>query len=189
VRARTTDVSYPYRMGAGFAGDINRTHPFSAIPVLMDDTTPIRLYGDAGVPNQANGKIRGLVVADASDANKLVIAGVLVRPYPVQQASGGMSQPLGGSSAPATNQPQDILEDGHIMVKCYGAGPAPSRGNPVFVWCAASAGAHVLGGFESEPTAGSTVEIANAEWVGGIDANGIAELRVWKAKNAQTVPA
>lgn len=177
ARVRTTDVAFTYRMGAGFAGDVNRTHPASIFPALLNGTNPIAAYGFPGLANAADGTVRGFIAAD--QGTTVSAAGVLVRPYPVQQSSGGMSQTLGGSAAPAANQPQDFLDAGFILVKVP-AGSAPQRGATVYVWCTASSGAHVQGGFEIAASAGNTAVLKNAAFVGGADANGIAEVRVWQ---------
>lgn len=179
-RARTNDVAFTYRMGAGFPGDINRTHPFSSIAGLLDDDQPVRLYGDPALVDSAESSYRGF---QAGDTAVTVMAGVLVRPYPVQQTTGGMSAALGTAAPPTAPSVVDILEDGFIMVKCNNyAAQQPAKGGIVYVWCAASAGAQVQGGFSSVASGGNTAALANAEWTGPGDANGVAEIRVWKAR-------
>lgn len=181
ARARTTDISFTYRMGAGFPGDVNRTHPASILPGLMDTANPIRLYGDPCVINNAANTYRGLLVGDQATVTS--IAGLLVRPYPVQQTSGGMSSAIGAATPPVGPAAVDILEDGYAMVKCNNfAANAPALGTAVYVWCAASAGNHVLGGFEAAATGGSTILLTNAQWMSPADATGIAEIRVWSGK-------
>jgi hypothetical protein len=178
-RARTCDISISYRMGAGMIGDINRTHPFSAVPRLMDAANPIRLYGDPCLVG-ANNAMRAVLTSDQATATK--IKGILVRPYPTSQTTGGMSATIGAATPPTSAVPIDILEDGHMMVKCNNfAANAPGMGGAVYVWAAASSGNHVLGGFEAAATAGSTFPVANAEWTSPADSNGVAEIRVWKA--------
>lgn len=177
-RARTTDVSYAYRMGAGFPGDINRTQPFSALPGLMNAANPIRLYGDAAIVDSATNSYRGAV---AGDAGVTRIDGVLVRPYPVQQTSGGMNAVFGQAAAPAAGV-VDVLRAGFIMVRCNNFSAAqPTKGGAVHLRIAATAGVLVQGGFHSAADAANTVLIANAKWNGPGDAAGIAELEVWPA--------
>lgn len=178
-RSRTHDVAFTFRMGAGFAGEVNRTHPVSIYPSLMHSTQPVRLYGDPGIYDAATASVRGF---QAGDTALTKIDGVLVRPYPTQQSTGGMSATLGGAGTPASNQPADIVEEGAIMVKCNNFGVnAPTKGGAVWVWCAASAGNDVQGGFRAAVSAGNTAAITNAKWNGPADANGIAELIVFKA--------
>jgi hypothetical protein len=171
VRAKTRDVAFAYRMGAGFAGDVNRTHPFSATPNLQDATTPVRLYGDPCVVNTAANTVRGFTAGDTAITR---MYGVAVRPFPTQQST--TSQGLGAGAA-STSQPLDVLDSGFIMVKCNVG--TPTKDGLVYVWCAASSGSHVQGGFEAAATGGSTAAIANARFNGPPDANGICEIRVF----------
>lgn len=180
TRARTLDAALTYRMGAGNPGDVTRAHPAGIVARLQDAANPVRLYGDAVVYSATAGQVRGVIAADQAASTK--IKGVAVRPGNISQTSGGMTATFGVASPPVGNVALDVLEDGFIMVKCNNfAVNAPVLGGQVFVWAAASAGAHVIGGFEAATSAGSTFTVANAEWVSPADANGIAELRVWRA--------
>ncbi len=175
VRARTHDVAFTYRMGAGFPGDVNRTHPASILPGLMNTTNPVRLYGDPVVIDTATNSYRGILVGDTAVTT---IAGILVRPYPTQQTTGGMTSTLGAAVPPVTGV-VDVLNDGFIIARCNNfAAQQPTKGGAVFIWYAASTGAHVQGGFESVATGGSTIAITNARWNGPTDANGITEIQV-----------
>lgn len=178
VRATTHDVAFTYRMGAGFPGDVNRTHPASIVPGLQDITTPVRAYGHPLLFDGTNNSIKGFVAGDTAVTR---IKGVLVRPYPVQQASGGMSASIGAAAPGGARSVQDYIEDGFVMVKVDNiAAGAPSKGSAVFVWCAASSGNDVQGGFRCAASAGNTAAIANAEFTGPADSSGVAEIRVWK---------
>ena len=175
VRAKTRDAAFGFRMGAGFAGDVNRTHPASILPGLQDVTNPVRLFGDAAIINTAANSYRAFLSTDAAVTK---LAGVLVRPYPTQQTSGGMSSPLGAIAANVTGV-VDVVNEGFVMVRCNNfAAQQPTKGGAVFIWITASAGSHVQGGFESTVNAGNTVAISNAMFNGPGDANGICELQV-----------
>ena len=177
VRARTHDVAFTYRMGAGYPGDVNRTHPASILPGLMNVTNPVRLYGDPVLVDTATNSYRGFLAGDTAITK---LAGVLVRPYPTQQTTGGMASSFGAAVPPVTGV-VDVLEDGYVIVRCNNfAAQQPTKGGAVYVWIAASTGAHVQGGFESV-SSGSTVTISNAMWNGPTDANGVTELKVWTA--------
>lgn len=179
-RAVTHDVAFGFRMGAGFPGDVNRTHPFSVDPGLMDPTNPVRLYGDPVLINSTANSYRGFGTGDTAIT---AIDGVLVRPYPVQQTTGGMDAALGAAVPPQTRAAIDVLTDGYIMVKCNNAAVnPPAKGLPVFVRTAATAGALVQGGFHAADDGANAIEVTNAEWNSPADANGIAELRTWKAR-------
>lgn len=178
VRARTHDVAFTYRMGAGFPGDVNRTHPASILPGLMNTTTPVLLYGNPVLVDTVTNSIREVLVGDTAVTT---IAGVLVRPYPTQQTTGGMSASI-GAAVPPTSGVVDVLQDGFIMVRCNNfAAQQPTKAGAVFIWIAASTGAHVQGGFESVASSGNTIAITNARFNGPTDAAGVTELQVWQA--------
>ncbi len=174
IRAKTKDVAFSYRMGAGFAGDINRTHPFDCVPERQDVSDPITLYGNGCMMDTTNGTVRAIIAGDQSDSVAINLYGVLVRPYPTQQNS--TSQGLGTAVPPIAPAILDILTEGLIMVKVNGT---PTKRGPVYVWCTASTGAHVVGGFESAADAGDTVRVSNAYFNGAPDASGVVEMRVW----------
>ena len=162
-----------YRMGAGFAGDVNRTHPFSVEACLVDPTNPPTFYGQAVVPVAASNGVR---MIGAGDGALTDIYGVTVRPFPFQASTGGAYGAASiGSATPPTNQPIEILRAGYIMVPIVGV---PTKGLPVYVWYAAAAGAHLQGGFEIANTPGSTFLITapKTTFQGGADSSGIGEL-------------
>lgn len=176
-RFRTCDVAFQYRMGAGFAGDVNRGHPASIQPCLIDAAAPPTLSGQAVVVDPTTQGVRPLVAGDSALTG---IWGVTVRAYPFQQAltGGGRVGAIGfGVAAPNSQQPIDVLTAGYIMVNVVGA---TLKGAPVFIWIAASSGAHVQGGFEQAATGGSTISLDTARyfWNSPPDASGIAELRI-----------
>jgi len=176
VRAKTRDVAYNLRMPAGFPGDPNRTHPFSVLPGLSNPTNPPRLYGDPVLIDTATNSYRAVL---ASDTAVTKIDGILVRPYPTQQQTGGMASPLGAAPGPLGNQVIDVLNEGFIMARCNNfATQQPTKGGAVFVWVTASSGAHVQGGFESVANGANTIAITNAKWNGPTDAGGVTEIQV-----------
>jgi hypothetical protein len=151
---------------------VNRLHPADIMPSMMDVTNPIRRYGDPCIAVSTGG-YRGIIAADQAAGTK--INGVLVRSYPMQQAN--LSQSLGDGTPPVSGI-IDVLVEGNIMVKVVGA---PTKRSQAFVWAAASAGNHVIGGFEAVATGGSTMALTNAYFNGPADANGVAELKVFEA--------
>lgn len=175
-RAYTRDVAFTYRMPAGFAGDVNRTHPASIEPVLWDITSPPTYYGQAVVVDAASHNVRACGVTD--DSALTDIYGVAVRPYPIQQTTGGMAAGF-GNSIPPVNQPGDVLKSGYIMVPVSNLG-VPVKGGGVWVWAKPNSGNHIQGGFEVANSAGNTfaLPLNSYSWNGGPDANGIAELIV-----------
>lgn len=178
VRARTTDIAYGYRMPAGFPGDVNRTHPFSVLPRKMTQTlaNKVRLYGDPVVYDGTQNSVRGFI---AGDTARTTIDGVLVRPYPTQQTTGGLNAAIGAAVPPDGPAVVDILRYGYIMVRCNNfATQQPTMGGAVFVRVAATAGALIQGGFSSAADGANTVQITNARWCGPADANGVCEIEV-----------
>lgn len=175
-RARTCDVAFVYRMGAGFPGEINRTHPFSVMPALQQAANPVDGYGRA-VLYHTDGAARKILSTDTAVTK---IHGVSVRPYPTQQhsASGFGAPATFGAATPPTTGVIDVLEDGYIMVPIVGT---PVRGGAVHLWIAVASGSHVQGGFEAAATGGSTVALTNAYFVGGVDASGFGEIQVFRA--------
>lgn len=169
----TQDISFQFRMGAGFPGDVNRTHPASIVAGLMNQNVQApRLFGDPVIIDSATQSYRGIV---AGDTSTFACDGIVVRPYPTQQTVNGMTATI-GTGAPSTQQSVDILSDGFIMVKCNNSG-APNKGDPVYVYTAVNSGGHVQGGLEAAAGANLSL-ISNAFWNGPVDASGIGEIRV-----------
>lgn len=168
-------VAFPYRMGAGFPGDVNRTHPASILPNLVDATTPPTAYGQGVVVDAASGGVRPI---GAGDGALTEIFGVTVRPYPFQQSAATNYGAIGfGSDTPSTAQPIDVLRAGYITVSVVGS---PVKGGAVFIWYAASAGAHIQGGFEASATGGSTIALDTSKYFfnNSPDADGNVELGI-----------
>lgn len=166
--------SFGFRMGAGFQGDVNRSHPASIEPNLNDAVAPVLSAGLACLVNAAKNGVRQVAPGDTA-VTKLY--GVAVRAYPLQDT--GTSNAYGatgqGSEALPAGQAIDVLRFGYINVPINGA---PGKGDPVFVWVAASAGVHTQGGFEAAANGGNTAAVTNAVFNGAPDSNGIGEIVV-----------
>lgn len=175
-RMKTADVAYKYRMGAGFPGDVNRTHPASIEPVLLDSTDFPTAFGQLVVVTAA-GKMRKIKAGDSATT----IYGVMVRPYPTQAASAGQyGADALGASAPAIAGVHDVLRAGYIMSQLNSAAGAVVRGGPVFVWIGAAGGGHVVGGLESVSGGANTIALDPARYSfnGSADAAGVVELAI-----------
>ncbi len=176
TRAVTHDVSFTYRMGAGFAGDVNRTHPASIEPALTNQTNPPTRYGDAVIVDTATNTVRKFIVGDTATR----IYGTLVRPFPVQDASSAGNygaQALGNAVPPTGVQVvQDVLRTGYMLTQVVGS---PAKDGAVYIWVAAASGNHVVGGFESASGGASTVLVSNARFNGPPDANGVTEIVIF----------
>lgn len=169
-----------YRMGAGFPGDVNRTHPASISPILNDSATPVAFAGQVAMFNGASNDARAVVAGDAAANGTDVkrIAGIAVRAYPVQAvnpAANYDAQSLGASALPAGTV-IDTLRSGFIMGVVNGA---PNLGDPVYVWAAASTGSHVQGQYEASSSATNTFALPNGSYFNGPpDVNGNVEIFV-----------
>lgn len=185
-RAMTYDaaneMAIKFRMNAGFPGDPNRTHPFSIEPVMNDDSggAPVTLFGQFCVIDANGNAVRRIGAADQSDATSLMAWGVAVRPFPTSPGSAFSSLDTQGfgTGGPAASQVMDVLRWGYIMAKLNDPTEAPKKGDPVYVWCAASAGNQVQGGITATFSAGNTVKLANAVFNGPGDAAGNLEVIV-----------
>jgi len=169
-------VAYTYRMPAGFAGDVNRTHPAAVEPALTCVATPPTKYGQIVVVDTATNSVRPLAAGDQSDATLLTPWGVTVRPFPTQQTAGGMTSTIGAATPPVTGG-IDVLRSGYIMGQLNANVAAATKGGTVYVWCAATSGDHVQGGYETAFSAGNTVTLdARYKYNGPADSTGIVEI-------------
>lgn len=175
-RHRTCDTAFTFRMGAGFAGDVNRGHPASILPCLIDPTNPVTLFGIPVIVVTTSNGVRPFAAGDTALVDAF---GVSVRPFPYQQATtaNNYGAVAYGAGAPSTLQPLDVLRAGYIMVPVVGT---VTKGGAVFVWCAAASGAHVQGGFEAAASGGNTAALATPKfmWNSPADSTGIAELSI-----------
>jgi hypothetical protein len=171
VRDAASPYALTYRMPAGFPGDVSRFPRAVIDPCLVDPTGAYALQpGMPVVVNPANNGVRPLVAGD----NALTrIYGIVVRVFPEQQTTGGMTSALGNSSIPGPTA--SILRSGYIIVPINGT---PAKDGQVFIWVAASAAPHVQGGWETAASGGNTITLplSAADFNGGIDGSGIGEL-------------
>lgn len=172
-------MAIPFRMNAGFPGDITRTHPFSDEPMLNDDAAPADAYGQFVVIDATGNAVRKISAADQSDAVSLMAWAITVRPFPT--SPGGSVTAPGAASAfssgsPAAGQVIGGLRQGYMTSVLNDKTQTPKKGDAVFIWCAASAGAQIQGGITNTFSAGNTVKLANAVFNGAGDAAGNVEV-------------
>lgn len=174
----TRDAAFLGRMGAGSPGEVNRTHPASIEPGKIG-TVPPTQYGMPLLNDGSN----GLRMFQAGDTAVTLAWGTIVRPYPTQQVSGGMSAAF-GAGAPPTTGPIDTMRSGYMTVQlnpgAVAGGSSVAKGAPVFIWCAASDADHTQGGYEIEATGGSTAALDPDVYAynGPSDASGVIEISV-----------
>jgi hypothetical protein len=173
IRMKTHDAAFPFRMGAGFPGDVNRTHPASIEPCLIDASAPPTAYGQAVLVDATTQGVRPYASGDQSDTVASGY-GITVRPYPFQQSSASnFGAASFGAATPPVTGVMDVLRAGYIMALVVGTAV---KGAPVYVWSEASTGTHTLGGFEAVYSSGNTTKLANATFNGGSDASGVTEI-------------
>lgn len=180
TRAFTKDsaMAFPFRMGAGVPGDVNRTHPVSIEPNLIDSAAPPPAYGQPVLAAAANAGVRPFAAGDAAVTS---IYGMTVRPFPLQQSSGSNYGAASfGSATPPTSGVIDVMRTGYILVQLNDITATPAKGDPVFVWCAVTSGAHIQGGIEVTSSGGSTAALDTERYMfnGPPDANGVCEIVV-----------
>jgi len=178
VRIKFRDVAFPYRMGAGFPGDVNRAHPFSVEPCLQNATTPATLYGQAVLADTV-GATNTVRMFGAGDSSVTDMYGVTVRPFPLQAATApgsfGQQQLSDVTTPPGSGFPIDVLRMGYIMVKLNTGQTSPTKGATVYVRTAATSGNNVQGGFETAASTSATLS-SRYTYNGPADANGNVEI-------------
>lgn len=163
-------VAIPYRMAAGIPGDINR---IAAGIVEAQSITPAgttgapTTYGIPLVVDATSGNVGNMRAISSSDTT---IYGLLARPYP----TGGSQDPL-GVSTPPTSGACDVLVRGYMTVLLAGS-TAATKGGALYVWTAASSGAHVQGGFEAASSSGNTILVPGSYFMGPADTAGNTEI-------------
>lgn len=177
---KVEDISYTYRMGAGFAGDANRAHPVSIEPTVIDPANPTVYYGNAVIASGSTNDVRAVAAGDTALTD---VYGFAVRPFPIQQqqtTNYGGSASIGGQQQAPSNQPLDVIRMGYFMgqLNLVTGNPAATKGGTVYIWVAATSGQHIQGNFETQATGGSTITLAAAryEFNGPPDSTGITEI-------------
>jgi hypothetical protein len=177
---KTRDVAFQYRMGAGFAGTVNRSHPATIAPFLKDATNPPTFFGQAVAINSSTNAVRSYIAGDSTTPTD--VFGVIVRPFPFQGATAPTANYAGTGTTWGTGQlpdgAVDVLLSGFIMVPVVGS---PSNGSAVYVWDAASQASpyHLQSSWEASTPGGNgfAVTWGKTQFASPADANGIAELR------------
>jgi hypothetical protein len=168
-----TGTAIQFRMGAGFPGAVNRSHPVSIEPCLIDASAPPTLYGQAVLIDPTTQGVRPFVAGDQA----LIDAyGITVRPYPLQQNT---VTPALNTAVPPIAGVIDVLKNGYIMIGFNKSGSAPVKNGQAYIWTAATSGAHIQGGWETAAPAGNGCLIGSPNrsyYQGGWDANDIGEL-------------
>jgi hypothetical protein len=172
-------AAFTFRAGAGFPGEVTRQENSIIEPCVLNAATPPLFYGTPLIADASTGLLRPFAAGDTALAN---FYGILVRTFPSSQASATNfgNTPLGGAGVPPTSGPAGLLVSGYIAVQVPVGATAALKNGAVFVWCAASTGAHIQGGFETAASGGNTAAITGSgvttHFNGPQDANGVIEL-------------
>jgi hypothetical protein len=175
-KIKTNDIAIKFRMKAGFAGDVSRTHPVDINAEVADSTYPPTLAGQAVILSTTYG-VRHAVAADAETA--INIYGITVRTFPFQQAQTSASSYTGntnfgeaGFTAGIAGGPVDVMRRGYMMVYCNSG--TPVKGGKV--WVNTQGTSATVGNFEAGVSDANGFLVNNAVWNSGADADGIAEI-------------
>jgi len=173
-------VAFTYRMGAGFAGTVSRTHPASIAPYLKDATNPPTFFGQPVIVNTSANTVRAVLDSDRSGGATNVF-GVVCRPYPFQGVTAPTNNYAGTGTTWGTSQlpdgAVDILLSGFILVATQGT---PTLGGSVYIWTAAASGNHITGGWEATNPSGNGFGVSwgmSTLFNSPVDSNGVAELK------------
>jgi len=174
-----------FRMPAGFAGDVSRTHPAAIEPAQIRVATPPTAYGIPVVVDADGAGVRPFGTGEASDTVAAIAYGFTARPFPTQQTSTTDMSATIGAATPPTKGVIDVLRSGYIMATLNPAAAVTGalKGGRVYVWCAATTGSvntlHTQGGLEVAASSGNTVELdGRFLYNGPADANGVLEVSV-----------
>jgi len=174
----TRDIAYIRRIPLGIPGTPSRGVGLSTIEAQLitpfGATAPAS-YGLAVQIDSVTGQAR---IINSTDTDAY---GALVRVYPT--SDGGNVNPTNsgfGAGIPPKSGVVDIMVRGYMTVALsnYAAAP-PKKNGTVYVWYSASAGNHVLGGFEASASGGNTLALPD-KWyfTGGCDSSGNAEIAI-----------
>lgn len=165
-------TAFAYRMPAGIPGEMQRIWAGTTIEPNVQESPYVPAYGNAVFMDTTTGCVRAVQAGDTT------IYGFAVRPYPIQAgASYGAwgGQPLGQPIAPPQEGVIDVLRRGYINV-LLGGSTAAKKGGEVYVWVAASSGAHVQGQVEAASASSNTVALPTSTFQGPADSNGNVEI-------------
>lgn len=141
--------------------------------------------GDAAIPFGTPLKLSsGKVVAMGASDTAAAFIGIAGREF--KSALDYTNQGLG---AYAPNDPVAVFQRGVINCKCQKGTPAYGTSVYLRITANSSYSTAVVGGLEAEADSTNTIELKGCKWMGGKDANGIAELRITTFPNVGVVNA
>jgi len=163
--------AFTYRMGAGFPGDVNRTHPVTIEPCIVSATNPPDAYGQVVVIDSTTGTVRKIIAGDT--IGTVTAYGVTVRPYPAQQSTtSNFCGAVDGNIAPPATGVIDVLRSGYIMTNLNTGNAAASyRGQPVYVRVTSATTGYVVGTCQTDSSTASSVLLSNCTFNSSSDSS------------------
>jgi hypothetical protein len=173
-RWRTHDIAYMYNMPVGRAGTVARAHPSPTLETgIIDSAAVPSQFGLAVILDPTSRQVRVPVTADAVTQ----VWGILFAPFPFQVDSAINYGAVGFGASPVPSSGAcDVARAGYLLVPINGI---PKKGDPLYVWVAATASPHIQGGFEAVSGGTSTIGplgwASNTNWSfeGGVDSYGV----------------
>lgn len=157
-------------MPIGSAGDLSRDVRECTIEAYHNSlTVPVTGFGLPVKAGAQTNSVTGLAGGEAASA----ILGFSVREMPAYP--GAFANQAAGAGTPVTGNAIGILKKGYMIV-LVGAG-TPAKEGLVYVRVAAAAAGKPIGGVEAAADSTNTIIVANAQFMGGADASGYAEIR------------
>lgn len=169
-----TSTAISYVLPAGSAGTVTRLHPDSIWPCLIDGNSPPLYYGEGVVIDASTQGVRPLVAGDSAVTD---VYGITVKPFPIQQSTGGMSAAFGSGTPPAFGV-IDVLTIGGILIQFNNSGSAPVKGAQPYIYTGTTSSPHTQGLWETASGTTATIgTIPSTSYQGGWDANNVGELK------------
>lgn len=155
-------------MPLGVPGDLSRQHAIVE-SYNQNVTTPVTKFG---VPVKL-GAVADTVSPIAAAGTSASVVGFLVRAFPSQ---GGLtSNEAFGSGTPPVSGPLSVMKEGYIIVK-NNAG-TPAKEGVVYMRIGTPTADKPIGGIEAVADGADTVVLVDAQFMGGPDSEGNAEIR------------
>lgn len=164
-----------FRMAYAIPGDLAQGAGRANVKAEVFGTTPFLSYGVAAT--LSSGTVIPINSNLGATANS--VYGWLVRPFPLQEfASPSSTLNTSLSALPPTSGIANIMTEGYIGVFVQSGASSVVEGGIVYIYYAATSGAHIIGGVEGT-TSGSNFAVTNTTnsrktcyFTGPCDANG-----------------
>lgn len=172
----TTSNAINFRMQYAFPGDLTRGAGRSNVKAEFYGATAFLSYGVACT--LSSGTVIPINSNLGSTANS--VYGWLVRPFPLQTLA--YADTVANATTPPTTGVANVMTEGYIGVFVQSGAASVVEGGIVYIYYAATSGAHIIGGVEGT-TSGNNFAVTNTTnsrktcyFTGPCDANGYTEI-------------